>query len=404
MRRHLLFTDQGILDSHVGIDHLPKTLPSNEIEHKRAFITGATGFIGGYLLKALLQSGAFESYICLVRSKDEKAGLERIIANLHTKGTPGALLHQNRISVVVGDILQPRFGLEERHFEALATAADHVFHFAATMNWVTPFNQDTIANINALKEMTRFCATAKLKKLHYASSMGMWTLLHHKEGPILETEIHQQGHELPGGYFQSKWVNEKILQLASAAGLPINVYRIGDVKGNSEDGQGDPQNFGNLVMQYFIQQRVVIDSGTPEFNFIPVDYLTRSISHIALGQAGGTFQFSNPELISFHDIYQAAKACGLTCRLVSHSEWTHLLKANPDPLGKMLTPIFKKFTPGHNCAPTSFYDIGVDMFKKRHDTTNTQQALKGTEITCPGMLSHGILQRYLIHLGETTFS
>ncbi|MFT6866859.1 MAG: thioester reductase-like protein [Cyclobacteriaceae bacterium] len=398
--RHLLFSDINLLNGHISLPSFPDKVPTNDIENKQAFITGATGFIGGFLLKELLQNNRFESYICLVRADTETAGYQRVKEFLLSKGTPEKLIDPARIKVVIGDVLKPQLGLNDSTYQSLLTTVDHVFHFAASMNWVTPFNQDSIANIEALKTVIKFCGTEKLKKLHYASSMGIWTLLNHTKGPILETEIHHHGNELPGGYFQSKWVNEQVLKLASAEGIPVNVYRIGDVKGNSEDGLGDPQNFGNLVMQYFINKGVVIDSDTPEFNFIPVDYLAKSIAYIAINSTGNTHQFTNPELISFCDIYAAAKSVGHDCKLISKAEWIETLKTETNMQGKILKPIFKTFTPDPSCLPTSFYGIGVNMFKKKHDTTNTDHALSDTNFKCPAMLKDGVLKRYLIHLGE----
>lgn len=398
--KHPLFTDLALLNHRVSIDGFPSVLPGNAIGNDHALITGATGFIGGFLLKELLQKNAFVQYTCVVRAASEAAGFKRILANLMQKGTPSELIDTGRIRVVAGDTLRPHFGLEPKVYAALADSVDHVFHFAATMNWVAPFNQDTQANIDALKQMVYFCATARLKKLHYASSMGMWTVLHGASGPIWETEIHEQGNELPGGYFQSKWVNEKVLKLAASAGLPVNVYRIGDVKGHSADGQGDPQNFGNLVMKYFIRNGVAIDSDMPEFNFLPVDYLVRCIVHQALYVTGQTFQFSNPELVSFHDICRAALEEGHPCRLVDMQEWLQLLRRLPDPLGRVLTPVFRKFAVAEQRAAMSFYEIGVNMFRRKHDTTNTETALQGTGITCPGMLQDGILKKYLNHLSQ----
>lgn len=398
--RHLLFTDIKLLNDYINLPKLSLASFRNQIQNKQAFLTGSTGFIGGFLLKELLLKNTFESYVCLVRAEDEYAGYKRVKENLLSKGTPENLINDEKIKIVIGDALKPQFGLDDEIYHSLRVEADHVFHFAATMNWVTPFNQDTIANIQALKNIIGFCATDKIKKLHYASSMGMWTLLNQIVGPLMENNIHKQGNELPGGYFQSKWVNENILKLASDQGLPINIYRIGDVKGNSKDGLGDPQNFGNLVMQYFIKKGVVIDSDIPEFNFIPVDFLTQAIAHIAVNETGKTYQFSNPELVSFLDIYDAAKAVGHECKLINKDTWLEILKTETSDYGKILKPIFKPFTPDPAYPPTSFYKIGVDMFQKKHDTTNTSHALKDTTIQCPGMLRDQVLQRYMTHLGQ----
>ncbi len=249
--RHILFSSNDLLLSHTHLPKLGSALPQNAIGKDCALITGATGFIGGFLLKELLINQSFDRVYCVVRAENQTTAFERVKSNLLEKGTPEDLIDKSKIIAICGDILESNFGLDTTTFEQLCAEVDHVFHFAATMNWVTPFNQNTIANIEALKTSIAFCCNKRLKKLHYASSMGLWTLLNHKEDSILETHIHDQANELPGGYFQSKWVSEKILKKASDMGLPVNIYRIGDVKGNSTDGLGDPNNFGNLVMQYF---------------------------------------------------------------------------------------------------------------------------------------------------------
>lgn len=398
--RHLLFSDKKVLRSHINLPNISQKLSGN-VGNEVVLITGATGFIGGFLLKELLLKGFFKSYICLVRSDSKEAGLKRLTDNLLDKGCPQSLIDKSAIKVVIGDVLAPSFGLDIEEESNLIASVDHVFHFAATMNWITPFNQDTISNIEALKRVITLCSKGKLKKLHYASSMGIWTLKNHGPGPILETELHDQGEDLPGGYFQSKWVNERILQMASNRGLPVNIYRIGDVKGDSENGLGDPQNFGNLVMRYFVEKRIVIDSDIPEFNFLPVDYITKAIAHIATKQESNTYQFSNPELVSFKDIYNVSVGVGYKCSLVSKEEWREELKNDKSLFGKTLKPIFREFTPETSAPSTSFYDIGVAMFQKEHDTSNTNEALVDTTISCPAMLSDSILNRYLRHLGQS---
>lgn len=398
---HLLFSNLDILRFYAELPPLSEGLPGKKLSRDVAFITGATGFIGGFLLKVLIEEGTFQKVICLVRGTNEKQAKQRLKEGLLKKGLSETLFYQADITVVSGNVLLPFLGLRRSVYEQLSAEIDHVFHFAAAMNLVIPFTQEAIANIDALKNTLIFCAERKLKMLHYASSMGIWTLLNPRPGPIYEDEIHNQGDELPGGYFQSKWVNEMILKKAMGAGFPINIYRIGDVKGNSENGLGNPQNFGNHIMRYCIKRGVLIDSDVPEFNFIPVDYLAKAIVYLAVNEMGQTFQFSNPDLISFKDIYYVARDLGHECKLISYQEWVALLSMETDALGKVLNPVFRQFRPNPLLPPTSFYAIGMKVFQKPHDVSNTRLALKDTSIICPGMLKDQILERYLAHLGET---
>lgn len=402
--RHVLFSDLALLKSHISLPNLPKKLPPHEVGQQQALLTGATGFIGGFLLKEFLLNRTFEEYVCIVRAENPAAGLKRLQESLLTKGLPAEVLETANIRVVVGDVLLPRFGLEAPVYNALLRSVDHLFHFAASMNWVIPFGQDAIANISSVKEAVSFCSSEKLKNLHYASSMGIWTLLEHESDEILETDLHKKGHELPGGYFQSKWVNENVLGQAKLEGLPINIYRIGDVKGAMENGLGDPNNFGNMVMQYFLESGAAIDLTVPEFNFLPVDFLAKSIAHISIRAIGQTFQFSNPELVAFRHIYEQGTELGYEMELMELSEWLEKLQKDPHPIAKTLRPIFRSFTPDPAYTATSFYKVGVDMFQKKHNTSNTESVLAGGDISCPAMLSDGVLQKYLLHLGAALVS
>lgn len=396
--RHSLFSDIQTLVQQTFLPSFSEPLPGNQVGQETAFLTGATGFIGGYLLVALLRSKRFERYLCLVRGDQSAGARERLWKSLEKKGLSKEEFEQTDITIVCGDILKSGFGLSAADTLLVKEQADHVFHFAATMNWVTPFNQNILENLAALREIISICAAGRLKKLHYASSMGLWTLLQHDREIILEEDTHPHGDQLAGGYFQSKWVAEQMLQEARSKGIPINIYRIGDVKGSARDGHGDASNFGNLVMHYFIQTGKVIEKAEPEFNFIPVDYLAECIATICLRATNQTFQFSNQELISFIDIGETMKASGFKTDFMPMDQWLDALHQDKTLLGRTLNAIFRKFSPGGHWPATSFYQIGVEMFTKKHDTRNTTAAIATSGITAPFMKSDGTLTKYLHHL------
>ena len=76
----------------------------------------------------------------------------------------------------------------------------------------------------------------------YASAKKSFT------NPILESEIFHEPGSLYGGYCQSKWVCEKLIEKARMRNVPINLYRIGEVNGDSNTGLSDLKNFINLFM------------------------------------------------------------------------------------------------------------------------------------------------------------
>src|SRR5690606_34716535 len=91
-----------------------KAVKASEI--RIVLLTGATGFIGRFMLKDLLTQHPEIRVYCLVRADDEHHGLERIKQALSI-----AEIWQeefaHRIHVLIGDICQPNFGLSDERFE-----------------------------------------------------------------------------------------------------------------------------------------------------------------------------------------------------------------------------------------------------------------------------------------------
>ncbi|MDQ0932808.1 SDR family NAD(P)-dependent oxidoreductase [Streptomyces turgidiscabies] len=90
------------------------------------FLTGATGFLGAFLLRDLLR-GTLGTLHCLVRAVDEADGMRRLRENLEYYRVWDEV-DPARLRIVVGDLAEPRFGLSEEEFDALARTVDVVYH------------------------------------------------------------------------------------------------------------------------------------------------------------------------------------------------------------------------------------------------------------------------------------
>ncbi|MEA2490646.1 MAG: hypothetical protein QOH21_2438, partial [Acidobacteriota bacterium] len=97
--------------------------PAGEAPHA-ALLTGATGFLGAFLLDELLRATPATVY-CLVRAKDPDDGLRRIRENLATYGLTADL---TRIVPLLGDLALPHLGLDEAMLQYLAEALDVIYH------------------------------------------------------------------------------------------------------------------------------------------------------------------------------------------------------------------------------------------------------------------------------------
>ena len=115
----------------------PHALSQHALTPTSVFLTGATGFLGAYLLDELLHQTEATVY-CLVRASDADTAKQRLVGHLQAYD----LWHQalaSRIRPVVGDLTQPYLGLSAEQFLHLATQVDVIYHSAGWINTVFPY-------------------------------------------------------------------------------------------------------------------------------------------------------------------------------------------------------------------------------------------------------------------------
>src|SRR5689334_11787667 len=110
-------------------------------EHKRIFLTGATGFLGSHLAGRFLSDGYAVSV--LARGSKTDSARERVQAVLQDIGS----VPLDRLSVLEGDISQPRLGLSKADFNRVVSSTDEVWHCAASLSFL-PEDRDEIFKMN----------------------------------------------------------------------------------------------------------------------------------------------------------------------------------------------------------------------------------------------------------------
>lgn len=182
------------------------------------FLTGATGFLGAYLLNDLLNETDANVY-CLVRAENETECLTRIVDNLDyyllkPKST-------SRIKPILGDLDKPKLGLTTDALKQLAETIDVIYHSAALVNFVIPYDQLKPSNVSALHDVLDIAMTHHVKPVHYISTVAIFDSTRCLETEhIYESESLPPGDTVFGGYAQSRWVAEQTMQMAIEKGVP----------------------------------------------------------------------------------------------------------------------------------------------------------------------------------------
>jgi long-chain acyl-CoA synthetase len=99
------------------------------------FLTGATGYLGSYLVAGLCRQSR-EQLNLLVRARSEQEAQERLWQSLqlHFEFPEFQDYLNDRVRIFRGDLTGERFGLSDDKYHALVDSTDSVLHCAASLN------------------------------------------------------------------------------------------------------------------------------------------------------------------------------------------------------------------------------------------------------------------------------
>ncbi|MGW2954956.1 thioester reductase domain-containing protein, partial [Streptomyces eurythermus] len=336
-------------------------------------LTGATGFLGAFLLRDLMRDTGATVH-CLLRGADEHEALERLRTNMEWYHLWDEV-DPARLRIVVGDLARPGLGLEPAEFDRLARVADVVYHAGAQVHWLRPYAELRAANVDGTEEILRLAARHRTVPVHHVSSVGVFPGPVTEGEPVRETDPTGPPEALSTGYVQSKWVAEQIVGLARERGLPVSVYRVDVICGDQVNGACQTADFVWLSLKGLVQAQAVPAGLSAAVHPVPADYVSKAILTVsrAPGAAGGTFHLSNGSSLDFGEFADHLRAAGYRLDELGWDDWRARVGADPD---NAVTPLLEAFE-----ALAS--DTG--RFYPVFDTSATRAALEGTSVDCPEM-------------------
>lgn len=265
----------------------------NSAEQLTIFLTGATGFLGSYLVQDILERTARSvRLIAHVRGvKEPSAALARLRRSLQGYGL-WKDEWSGRLTAVVGDLSKPQLGVDDATWQTLAQEVDVVIHNGAVVHWVKRYQDMMAPNVLSTIDAMRLCNEGKPKVFCFVSSTSVLDTEHYiklseqqtstGQGAIMEDDdMNGSRTGLGTGYGQTKWVSEQLVREAGRRGLLGSVVRPGYVLGDSSTGVCNVDDFLIRMLKGCIQL-----SARPRIintvNAVPVNHVARVVVAAAL--------------------------------------------------------------------------------------------------------------------------
>lgn len=351
-------------------------------------ITGATGFLGSHLLSELLQKNL--KIKCLVRCPSPAMGLKRI-EEVFVKYALGCE-YLSLIEVISGDFSLPKLGLAEHLYEQLACEVSEVFHCGAVVNMLASYETLKACNVVGTRNIIHFCLTGRKKKLHYASTLSVFVSTDRNTGVVYENDPLEIPTKIYGGYGQTKFVAEKMVQAIPPSRCDVFIYRFGLLCGDTKNGISTSMDFLNMFFRgarkigflpYDKSESMAVD-------ITPVDIASRIVTDIADHNKNGIYHIASEKPLMYNQLCDIMMKEGHITDILDFDSWQKMAERYDDPdvqaslmgLCRMDLQVFERLR-----YMDLFQTTGI-----RFDMTNTHAA---TDLRC--VQNEELIKMYLNH-------
>lgn len=346
------------------------------------FVTGATGFIGRFLLEKLLKR---EGTIYVLMRETSLGKLDRL------RELTGDVT--GRIVPVTGDITQPRLGIGDGDMARLKGQVKHFFHLAAIYDLAAPEEPQILANIEGTRNAVKAARDMGAGCFHHTSSIaaaGMYP-------GVFREDMFEEAEKLNDPYLRTKHDSEGIVR--KECKVPFRIYRPAMVVGHSKTGEIDkidgPYYFFTLIKKLrklLPEWMPVVGVEGGRFNLVPVDYVVDAMDYLAHkeGLDGRCFHLTDTDHYKIGEVINIFARAGHAPRMTMRID-TRMFSFLPPFLRQTLGSL----PPVRRITSTVLDDLGIPRsvmkftdYCTKFDNRDARAALDGSGISCPRLDSY----------------
>jgi dihydroflavonol-4-reductase len=271
----------------------------------KAFVTGASGFTGSHLVRALEQQG--DRVIALVRKTSDLSRLK-----------------ESKAELIYGDIT------DRAVLEAAMQGVDTVFHTAAYVELgVVDAAKMAQINVDGTRAVLEAAKAAGVTKLVYCSTIGIYG---DTQGEVIDETFKRTQQGFSSAYDRTKYLAQQLVDQFTAEGLPtVSVMPSGIF------GADDP-HFGP-VMDTFLKGKLKVWAGGDRITgIVHVDDLVEAMRLAAeKAPAGSHYIISSGEMSTREMFNFLSQTVGVPAPREVPEPIVRLAGTLLDPIGRLLS-------------------------------------------------------------------
>lgn len=346
------------------------------------FVTGATGFIGGQLMKRLAHR---KGTIYVLVRKDSQKKLKKRVEDWGIKS--------DRVVPIIGNLTKPKLGISDKSLKDLQGNVKHVVHLAAIYDMQADEESQVHTNIEGTRAAIHVAEAIGAKCFHHTSSIAAAGAF---EGTWRE-DMFDEWTPSSDPYLRTKHDSEGVVR--NECKIPYRIYRPGMVVGDSQTGAIDKIDGPYYFFRLIKKLRGSLPPWVPvlgiegrEINIVPVDYVADAMDFLMHKAKldGKTFHLTDSHPRRAGEVMnlfaRAANAPQFAMRIDSRmfgfipaSVRTILMSLSP--VRRIVNMVLKEFG-----IPRSV--IGFINYPTKYDNHDTLTALEGSGISCPDLSTY----------------
>ncbi|KAI9207910.1 male sterility protein-domain-containing protein [Polychytrium aggregatum] len=349
-------------DASVTAEGFPPFVYPKEV--RGIVLTGATSFLGAFLIFELAH---------------------KLVIASRNKNDPWYDVRDRWVGLR-GDVSKERWALSDERWKEICEETDMIVHNAAEVHWLYNYNELKATNVLSTVTVLQLATTHHLKVVHYISTIGTIAMAKGSDKP-LEEKMYSNWN-LSGGYSQTKWVSEQLINKARSRGVPATIIRPAMIAGDSGYGVCNTDDYIWRYVEGCIKLGICPANASPvTWTMDPVDHVAKVIAEIVSSEEALSkfvFHISDSEhsVITEKRVFEIANSVGWIIMLDTREKFRTVIWRNPSP---------------DNHALLAFMRMLMDLFF-RVDNTNTR-SIYPTPCPSPEL----VVRKSLFHLDRVSY-